>query len=140
MTQEKKIFQPLSSNNVCLVYSLLHEHRLVSFPLATGSKAKIEAIVASINNAYFGVEIYSTVELKATAYLYFLIKDHPFIDGNKRTATIAFEVLCEINGLSPDYGEFGLDIIAVFIEQTENREYRNVIEDIAGLLFPNSGK
>ena len=34
----------------------------------------------------FGEPLYRTREEKAANLLYFLVKDHPFTDGNKRTA------------------------------------------------------
>lgn len=36
----------------------------------------------------------------AAAYAYALVKDHPFVDGNKRTAFVALEVFLLINGYS----------------------------------------
>ena len=35
-------------------------------------------------------DVYSTVEEKAAHLLYFLIKNHPFVDGNKRSGAFAF--------------------------------------------------
>jgi len=90
---EKKIFQPVTSSDVCRIYELLYSEGLVSFPLVAAGLNKVDALVATITQSYFGTEIYSTVEEKAVAYLYFLIKDHPFIDGNKRTASLVFLVV-----------------------------------------------
>jgi|TARA_B110000495_G_C22695367_1_gene409651 death-on-curing protein len=38
----------------------------------------------------------------AAAYLYYLCKNHPFIDGNKRTALATCLVFLSENGLLPD--------------------------------------
>ena len=57
------------------------------------------ALVANINATYFGVGAYSSIEEKAVAYMYFIIKDHPFIDGNKRTAVVTFKAISDINNL-----------------------------------------
>ena len=96
---------------------------------------KIEAIVANISNTYFGNEIYSTSEEKAVAFLYFLIKDHPFTDGNKRTASLIFEVVCDINNLTPNFKDFTLDQLAVFIEKIRDDEHQVIIKTIAELIF-----
>src|SRR5271155_2334370 len=90
MMKEKKIYQPVTSKNICRAYELLQSKNLVSFPITEEAKRKVEAIVGNINNPHFKVEIYETIEEKAVAYLYFLIKDHPFTDGNKRTACLVF--------------------------------------------------
>lgn len=137
MTSERKPFQPVPPNSVCRTYELLHERRLVSFPITLEAKAKIEAIVANITSAYFGKEIYKTTEEKAVAYLYFLIKDHPFTDGNKRTASLTFSVVCELNKLVPQFGNGNptLDELAVFIEKIQDQNHHDVIQQIANLLF-----
>jgi prophage maintenance system killer protein len=132
--KEKKKFQPLTSKNVCLIYERLHNKGLVSFPLAGESKGKVEALVSNITGMFFNTEIYPTISEKIVAYLYFIIKDHPFIDGNKRTASIAFEVLCSINNLDPNYDESSLDELAVYLESTKG-DHQQVIRDVAGEIF-----
>ncbi len=135
MTQEKKIYQPITSGNICRAYELLLDSGLVSFPIRESSKAKIEAIVANINNTYFGREIYRTIEEKAIAYLYFLIKDHPFTDGNKRTACLVFEIVCDINDLDPNFDKFKLDQLAVFIETIRDDNHQEIISAISNIIF-----
>lgn len=48
----------------------------------------------------FGEEVHPTLELKAAAYLYHLAQNHPFVDGNKRTAYTAFALFARVNGLT----------------------------------------
>lgn len=69
------------------------------------------------------------------AYLYFLIKDHPFTDGNKRTASLVFLTLCDINALFPRYGDFSLDELAVFIEKAKEVDHQKVIKELAKSIF-----
>jgi prophage maintenance system killer protein len=38
----------------------------------------------------FGEDVYPSVESKATHLLYFIVKNHPFNDGNKRNGAFAF--------------------------------------------------
>ncbi|MEK7194402.1 MAG: Fic family protein [Patescibacteria group bacterium] len=135
MMKEKKTFQPLQSSGVCLIYKLLVKHGYVSFPITPQAEFKIDAIVSSITGAYFGEEIYKTHEEKALAYLYFLIKDHPFTDGNKRTASLAFEVVCDLNKLQPDYAGSTLDVWAVFIEKIHEQDHQSVIKMLSKVIF-----
>ena len=137
MTQEKRIFQPVPPKSVCQTYELLHSNGLVAFPLTSSAIEKIEAVVATITNSYYGHEIYSTIEEKTVAYLYFLIKDHPFTDGNKRTASLVFNILCELNELTPEFGNGNptLDELAVFIEKIQEEDHQSVIRQIAELIF-----
>ena len=63
-------------------------------------KGKLEGILAAVYQNVFGQEIYSSIEEKAANLLYFLIKDHPFVDGCKRiAATIFLEFLNKNNAL-----------------------------------------
>lgn len=135
MTQEKKTYQPITSENIFRAYELLLDKGLVSFALTEDGRGKVEAIVANINNSYFGKEIYRAIKEKAVAYLYFLIKDHPFTDGNKRTACLIFEVVCDINDISPNFNNFKLDQLAVFIETIQDDDHQEIIRAISNLLF-----
>jgi prophage maintenance system killer protein/prophage antirepressor-like protein len=50
----------------------------------------IAGIVGNIFQSAFGEEIYPTIEEKAAHLLYFIIKNHPLNDGNKRSGAFAF--------------------------------------------------
>lgn len=47
--------------------------------------------------SFGGKEMYPSIFEKAAAYLYHLARNHPFNDGNKRTAFIAAQTFMEIN-------------------------------------------
>jgi prophage maintenance system killer protein len=53
---------------------------------------QLHGIVAAIRQTFDGKELYSSIEEKAAHLLYFVIKDHPFIDGNKRIGAFLFIV------------------------------------------------
>jgi len=44
--------------------------------------------------------LYPSLAEKAAVYLFHLVKNHPFLDGNKRTAAVATRVFLRINGIS----------------------------------------
>jgi prophage maintenance system killer protein len=50
----------------------------------------LEGILGNVFQAVFGKEVYPTVEEKAIHLLYFVVKNHPFNDGNKRTGAFIF--------------------------------------------------
>lgn len=50
----------------------------------------IEGIVGNIMQSLGGNEVYKTLEEKAAHLLYFMVKNHPFVDGNKRSGAFAF--------------------------------------------------
>lgn len=50
----------------------------------------LESIINDIYMTFNGVDVYKSVEEKAANFLYTLIKNHPFVDGNKRIAATLF--------------------------------------------------
>jgi death-on-curing family protein len=57
---------------------------------AERSKKSIESIVGNIFQTFAGKDLYPTIEEKAAHLLYFMIKNHPFVDGNKRSGAFSF--------------------------------------------------
>ncbi len=53
------------------------------------SKA-IEGIVGNVLQSFGGKSVYESVEEKAAHLLYFIVKNHPFSDGNKRSGAFSF--------------------------------------------------
>ena len=51
---------------------------------------KLNGILEAVYQNVFGVELYPTIEEKAAHLLYFIVKDHPFVDGCKRIAATMF--------------------------------------------------
>lgn len=54
------------------------------------SQQSLEGIVGNVMQSFGGQAMYPTVESKAAHLLYFVIKNHPFVDGNKRSGAYAF--------------------------------------------------
>jgi len=50
----------------------------------------IEGIIGNIMQSFAGQDVYKTVEEKAAHLLYFMVKNHPLVDGNKRSGAFAF--------------------------------------------------
>ena len=48
--------------------------------------------------SFAGLDLYSSLAEKAAALLHSLIMNHPFVDGNKRTAFTAADVFLRVNG------------------------------------------
>ncbi|NHC33366.1 type II toxin-antitoxin system death-on-curing family toxin [Scytonema millei] len=58
----------------------------------------LESAVSQPQASFFGELLHSTIQAQAAAYLYHLAKNHPFLDGNKRTAFGAMEAFLRLNG------------------------------------------
>jgi death-on-curing protein len=58
----------------------------------------LEAAVERPRSSAFGADAYPTVIDKAAAFFHSLSRNHAFVDGNKRTATVALIVFLRLNG------------------------------------------
>ena len=79
---------------------ILHEYQINTY----GGKAGIqdlrmlESAVFRPQTTFDGKDLYETVFEKAVALLFSIIKNHPFVDGNKRTGLHAAITFLELNG------------------------------------------
>ncbi|RZD17335.1 MAG: Fic/DOC family protein [Candidatus Acididesulfobacter guangdongensis] len=102
----------------------------------------IENIVGNVFQSFGGEYVYSTVEEKASNLLYFFIKNHPFIDGNKRSAAFAFiwflqkAGLLNIQRLSPNV----LTALTLLIAESNPKDKDRMIGIILLILRGSSEK
>jgi hypothetical protein len=54
------------------------------------TQQSLEGIVGNVMQSFGGTVLYPSIESKAAHLLYFIIKNHPFVDGNKRSGAYAF--------------------------------------------------
>ena len=69
------------------------------------SEGALKGIIDSVYQSAFGEDAYPTVQEKAANLLYFIVKDHPFIDGCKRIAASIFIYFLNQNNLLFRNGE-----------------------------------
>lgn len=62
-------------------------------------KGVLSGIIDSVYQSAFGEEVYKTIQEKAANLLYFIVKDHPFVDWCKRIAATIFLYFLNQNGL-----------------------------------------
>ena len=60
---------------------------------------KLKSVVATIYQSFAGQDLYQTTEQKAANLLYLMVKDHPLVDGNKRSAAVLFIEFLSRNNL-----------------------------------------
>jgi len=79
---------------------VLHDYAIERFGGSPGlaSLERLEASLAVPMQTMFGQELYPDLWSKAAILCYLLIKNHPFVDGNKRTALYALLRFLELNG------------------------------------------
>ena len=68
----------------------------------------LSAILGNIEQTMFGEPLYKTREERAAHLLYFVIKDHPFSDGNKRSGAFLFLLYLRQEGMRLPLDDLGL--------------------------------
>ena len=81
----------------------IHALALANFGGSEGVRetALLESAVAAPQAAFGGKSPYADLIEVAAAYLFYLCKNHPFLDGNKRTALGSCLVFLRLNGIEP---------------------------------------
>jgi len=81
----------------------IHQESLHSYGGADGIRelSLLESAIAAPQAGYGRKSVYVDLAEVASAYLFYLCRNHPFLDGNKRTALGACLVFLRINGLTP---------------------------------------
>ena len=101
---------------------------------------KFRAILGNIYQTFANKDLYFSVEEKAAHLLYFVIKDHPFVDGNKRSASLLFVYFLDKNNcLYRDTGEKkisdnALATLALLIAVSDPGEKDKIIKMVTNLL------
>lgn len=62
----------------------------------------LESAVAQPQAAFGGEYLHGDIFAMAAAYLFHIVQNHPFFDGNKRTGTVAALVFLDLNGIEID--------------------------------------
>ena len=66
--------------------------------LGLRDRGALESAVAQPQMTFGGEELYPTLAEKASALAFSLVRNHPFVDGNKRIGHAAMEVFLLLNG------------------------------------------
>jgi prophage maintenance system killer protein len=82
-------------------------------------KDQLAGILGNIEQTFSGEALYFCCEEKAAHLLYFIIKDHPFSDGNKRIGTLLFLYYLRKQGISTNFlGNTTLVALALLIAES----------------------
>ena len=100
---------------------------------------KLNGIIAAVYQNVFGQEIYPSIEEKAANLLYFLVKDHPFVDGCKRIgASIFLEFLNKNQHLIIDgkqiISDSALVAITLMIAESRPEEKETMVKLVMNFL------
>ena len=102
----------------------LHQLVLDAHGGSTGLRdmGALQSALAAPRQTMFGEELYPGIADKSAIILYLLTQNHPFVDGNKRTALSACFWFLESNGYTLDVGsedlyQFTIDIASGHLDK-----------------------
>jgi prophage maintenance system killer protein len=106
---------------------------------------QLEGLLAAIEQTFGGEPLYPSVEARAAHLLYFVIKDHPFSDGNKRIACLLFLDYLGSNGAllrsdgAPRFADNTLVALALLIAESDPAQKDLMVRLTINLLVEEGG-
>ena len=107
---------------------------------------ELSGIIGNLYQTFGGIELYPSIEDKASHLLYLIIKDHPFNDGNKRSASFLFiyfldkcDYLYKENG-EKKINENALVTLTLLVASSDPKEKDILIRLIKHLIFESENK
>ena len=100
----------------------------------------LESLINSVYQEFGGQEIYPSIEEKACNFLYLIVKDHVFVDGNKRIGATLFLYFLNFYDLLRKEGKNiiapeTLVAITLFVAQSNPKEKEVVIDLLMNMLI-----
>lgn len=84
--EAKKLYEDLE----ILKKDLISKDEATDFFAKEKQEGSLEGIFGNVCQTAFDQDVYPSIESKASHLLYFIVKNHPFTDGNKRSGAFAF--------------------------------------------------
>lgn len=84
---------------------LLHDHLIQETGGTPGLRddGSLSSAMSSPFHSFEGTDLFPSIQQKAARLAYGLVKNHPFIDGNKRIGAHAMLVFLDLNGIELEY-------------------------------------
>ncbi|NMG15007.1 virulence protein RhuM/Fic/DOC family protein [Aromatoleum bremense] len=103
----------------------------------------LAALLGNLDQTAFGEPAYPTLESRAAHLLYFIVKNHPFTDGNKRIGAFLFAGFLHRNGRlfdtdgSPVINDVGLAALSLLVAQSRPDDRDVLIRLLMNMLAGN---
>lgn len=128
--------EKITNNLIQLKQTLLEKEEATDIFGIERNKGNVSGIIGNIMQTFGGKELYPTAEEKAAHLLYFMVKNHPFIDGNKRSGAFAFvwflkqaEIL-DVSKLTPS----ALTALTIMVAESNPEHKEKIIKLILNLI------
>jgi prophage maintenance system killer protein len=104
---------------------------------------QLHGILGAIEQTFGGEQLYPTAQARAAHLLYFVIKDHPFADGNKRIGTLLFLEYLRRSGLllradgEPRLADNAVVALALLVAESNPKQKELMVRLVLNLLDGN---
>ena len=102
----------------------------------------LAALLGNLSQSVFGEPAYPTIEAKAAHLLYFVVKNHPFTDGNKRSGAYLLVDFLHRNARlfnargEPVINDTGLAALTLLVAESAPQNKEQLIRLIMNMLTP----
>lgn len=102
----------------------------------------LAALLGNLSQSVFGEPAYPSIEAKAAHLLYFVVKNHPFTDGNKRSGAFLLVDFLHRNGRlfnaqgEPVINDTGLAALTLLVAESDPKNMELLIRLIMNMLAP----
>jgi death on curing protein len=79
----------------------------------------LQSAVGMPMSSFGGQFLHADLFEMAAAYLYHVVKNHPFVDGNKRVGTVAALIFMELNGIEVDADESEFERLVLDVAESK---------------------
>ena len=99
----------------------------------------LESIIGNVYQSFAGQDIYKSIEEKGANFLYLIVKNHVFADGNKRIAATLFIYFLNFYGILYKNGKQAIDnntltALTLLVAESNPREKEVIIDLIMNFL------
>ena len=141
---KKQVFftaKELKSSLVQLKKDLISKKQATDLFGQEKTKSAVSGIVGNIFQTFGGQDLYPTIEEKSAHLLYFIVKNHPFTNGNKRSGAFAFIwFLKKASNLPASLSPEALTALTLLVAESQPKNKDKMIGLILLLLQKNQSK
>lgn len=125
-----------------LKYALIEKGEASDIFGVERTKGSVAGIVGNVWQSFDDQDLYPSVEEKAAHLLYFIIKNHPFVDGNKRSGAYAFvwflqqAKVLDVTKITPA----ALTALTLLIAESSPKDKEKMVGLVCALLAKNKVK
>lgn len=134
----KAVVYPTKEEYLQLIFNLKSE--FISDVFAKPKDETFDSSIHQIEQSFNGQDLYLSIEEKAAILLYLIVKNHSFVDGNKRIGAACFLLFLSRNNIlfgvdhKPIINNEALAALTLFVATSKTEEMRVIVKLIISIL------